>query len=310
MVYSLSARAGWLANPNTMLYVIGGYSHAEMKASLAINGLFSGSVSQDYSGYHVGGGLETKLSQNLTARIEYRYTEYSGEDWGTGGFLNIEPSSHTGTFGLAWNLFEPSAGATISASSTPARVSWTGLYVGGNIGGGALISNIEVPGLFPGNFNGLGGEGFVGNILVGYDYQVSDRFVIGVQADIGRANLDTELNIPGLLNASAGPDHIYSVSARAGWLASPDTLLYVIGGYSHAEMSAQISVAQLFSGSASQSYSGYHVGGGLETMLSENLSARVEYRYAQYDAEDWGTGGLLTVEPSSHIGTFGLAWKF
>jgi outer membrane immunogenic protein len=37
-------------------------------------------------------------------RVEYRYTSYSGEDWGTGGFITVEPSTHTGTVGLAWHF--------------------------------------------------------------------------------------------------------------------------------------------------------------------------------------------------------------
>lgn len=307
LVYSISARAGWLPSANTMLYILAGYSHAELEANISIGG-FSGSVQQDYKGYHVGTGLETRLSSNLTARVEYRYTQYGGEDWGTGGFLNIEPSTHVGTFGLAWNWFDSTYGATI-ASATPKRSSWTGLYVGGNVGGGAMVSNIEVPLLLGLGFNGIGGEGFVGGVTVGYDYQISDNFVVGIQGDYGVANLETELNIPGFLTASVGPNHVYSFSARAGWLASPDTLLYVIGGYSRAELEASVSIGG-FSGSVQQDYKGYHVGGGLETMLTENLSARVEYRFTEYESEDWGTGGFLNIEPSSHVGTIGLSWKF
>ena len=44
------------------------------------------------------------ISPNATVRVEYRYTSYSGEDWGTGGDLNVEPSTQTGTLGLAWNF--------------------------------------------------------------------------------------------------------------------------------------------------------------------------------------------------------------
>ncbi|MBL4758989.1 MAG: hypothetical protein JKY32_15565 [Rhizobiales bacterium] len=43
------------------------------------------------------------LTSNVSARVEYRYTQYAGEDWGTAGFLNIEPSSHTGIIALVWN---------------------------------------------------------------------------------------------------------------------------------------------------------------------------------------------------------------
>lgn len=44
-------------------------------------------------------------------------------------------------------------------------------------------------------------------------------------------------------------------------------------------------------------------------MLTDNLTARVEYRFTQYRKEDWGIDGL-EVEPSSHAGTVGVAWLF
>jgi outer membrane immunogenic protein len=59
---------------------------------------------ETYGGYHLGGGLETMIGQHATVRVEYRYTAYDGEDWGTGGFIDVAPSTHTGTLGLAWNF--------------------------------------------------------------------------------------------------------------------------------------------------------------------------------------------------------------
>ena len=44
------------------------------------------------------------ISPNATVRVEYRYTSYGSEDWGSGGLVDVSPSTHTGTVGVAWNF--------------------------------------------------------------------------------------------------------------------------------------------------------------------------------------------------------------
>ncbi|WP_068086564.1 outer membrane protein [Novosphingobium rosa] len=69
----LSLRAGYLVQPKTLVYVRGGYS----------NGLYGTDVgpaihtSTDRNGWLLGGGVERKLTQKVSARVEYRYTDLS-----------------------------------------------------------------------------------------------------------------------------------------------------------------------------------------------------------------------------------------
>ncbi len=305
---AVSARLGWLTSPNTMLYLIGGYSYADYNVDLALFG-GSASFSQDYHGFHVGTGMETHISNSLTVRVEYRYTQYGGEDWGTAGFLDIEPSSHTGRIALAYNFYNVGPNGVSSTPPGYAPDSWSGFYVGLYGGAGAIVNNIEIPGLGAGNLNGIGGEGLLGGAMIGYDYQFGSNWVAGIQGEIGITDMTTELNIPGIISIDAQPEWTAAVSGRLGWLPVPETMLYVIGGYSYADYNVDLA---LFGGSASfsQDYHGFHVGTGMETYLNKNLTARVEYRYTQYGGEDWGTGGILDIEPSSHVGRVGLAWKF
>jgi len=301
---AVSARLGWLPSADTMIYVLGGYSYADYNVDINPGG-GGGGFSQDYHGLHIGTGMEARIRRNLTARVEYRYTQYGGEDWGTAGAIDIEPSSHTGRIGLAWNLFDygPQGDSPVPGYSPE---SWTGIYVGLYGAAGAVVDNVEIPGLGAGNFNGIGGEGVAGGAMVGYDHQFGPNWVAGLQAELGLSDITTELNIPGLVSAEAGADWTASVSARLGWLARPETMLYVIGGYSYADV--DVSVSGL--GSLSDDFHGFHIGTGMETYLCQNLTARVEYRYTQYGGEDFGSGGALDIEPSSHSGRVGVAWKF
>lgn len=329
-IASGSLRAGYLITPETLFYIIGGYSYSEYKLDVDFGGA-DFKADQDYDGYHVGAGMETRLTDRLTARIEYRYTEFGGEDWGTDGFLDITPSVHTGTLGIAYNLFPVAGDGTIAspvADVVEPAANWTGLYVGVNGGAGAVVNRIEADDLAGLDFDGVGGEGILGSLMAGFNWQLGSQFVVGVQGDIGisdiKSTLDASLGIGPVsfdLDAKAKLDWFADASLRLGWLPSAETMIYVIGGYSYAhyKLDASLDVTapindvfvtvNIFDVSETQDYDGYHVGAGIESMLTDSLTARVEYRFTQYGKEDWGVEGL-DVEPSSHVGTVGLAWLF
>ena len=48
--------------------------------------------------------------------------------------------------------------------------------------------------------------------------------------------------------------------------------------------------------------------GGLETAVTENVSVNLEYRYSQYDNEDFE--GETEIEPSFHTVRIGAKYKF
>lgn len=68
----LSLRAGYLVTPKTLAYVRGGYSNTLVGANI---GNFHGSDDRD--GWLLGGGVERKLTDKVSARLEYRYTDFS-----------------------------------------------------------------------------------------------------------------------------------------------------------------------------------------------------------------------------------------
>jgi outer membrane immunogenic protein len=311
---AVSGRLGWLTSPNTMLYLIGGYSYADYNVDIATGG-GGASFSQDYHGFHVGTGIETHISNNLTARVEYRYTHYGGEDWGTAGVLDVEPSSHTGRIALAYNFYNFGPDGATSTTAGYAPDSWSGIYAGLYGGAGAIVNDIGISGPITANFNGIGGEGLLGGAMIGYDHQFGPNWVAGIQAEIGITDLTTELK-GAPLSLDAQPEWTAAVSGRLGWLPVPETMLYLIGGYSFADYNVDIATGG-GGASFSQDYNGFHVGTGIETYLAKNVTARVEYRYTQYGGEDWGVTSpagaqlpSLDVEPSSHTGLLGIVWKF
>lgn len=72
----VGARAGVLANPNTLVYVKGGYTNARYNL-LADDGTNTLETDLDLDGWRVGAGAEYAMSENTFVKLEYRYSNYA-----------------------------------------------------------------------------------------------------------------------------------------------------------------------------------------------------------------------------------------
>ncbi len=71
--FDVGARAGYLVNEKTMVYVRGGYENTRARiASVDGNG------HDTFDGWSIGGGAERALTSNISARLEYRYSDLNG----------------------------------------------------------------------------------------------------------------------------------------------------------------------------------------------------------------------------------------
>ena len=131
----------------------------------------------------------------------------------------------------------------------PAVSNWTGFWVGAGVGYGFVNHELDAGFDFDqeqgfvtgeGNLSGIGGEGWLGRIGGGYDFQLADRFVLGIFGDYTFSDIETSASIigggpivGGSLEASYNltAENSWFVGGRAGYLATPDTLLYGLIGY-------------------------------------------------------------------------------
>lgn len=313
--FDIGARAGYLLTPSTLGYVLGGY--AWQKGKLEVSGTgFGGDIDADRDGYFVGVGVETAIASNWTLKTEYRFTQFGTdnvlEELGApDGILDTDTSSHT--FRVAANYRFGMYNGGGAAFETPVY-NWTGFYAGGALGAGAVVHQLN-SNIIPGGveFNGLGGEGIFGELNGGYDYDFGS-WVAGVQLDGRYSGISTDLDTGGLGvgTLSVDADYGFDVIARAGWKFNEATLAYALAGYSwqHFEIDAS-SVGFTHDWDSS----GFSVGGGLETAVSSNVSVNLEYRYSQFDSEDFSSlfgapDGTLEVEPSFHTVRLGAKYKF
>lgn len=165
------------------------------------------------------------------------------------------------------------------AYTAPAVVyNWTGFYIGGHVGGA-----------FAGENSLQSSDArFMGGVQGGFDYQFSQNWVIGAEAQyswLGGGNTNSGVLFPGgTLVTGSATDQLGSATGRLGYTWGP-ALLYGKGGYAWRDTNnIGVSIAgvpQPFATSGNRK-DGYTVGAGLEYMFAPNWSAKAEYQYYNF----------------------------
>jgi opacity protein-like surface antigen len=195
----------------------------------------------------------------------------------------------------------------------PPAFLWTGLYIGGNIGG-AWTTGTLTDDLTGASFD-TDHSGFIGGVQVGYNYQIRN-LVLGVEWDfdwtsIGETGTVT-VPLVGTLEGSAETDWVTTLAARIG-LTVDRWLVYVKVGGGWVRNSA--SVTNLTTGavvSASDTQGGWLVGGGFEYAFTPNWTAKFEYDFlALSDRTATGPlGNTVSFERDVEMVKFGINYKF
>jgi outer membrane immunogenic protein len=233
---------------------------------------------------------------------------------------------------------------TKSAVAVSPVYNWSGLYVGGSVGGhvgndsdpAALLNNswfgsADAAIVSPAFPNTRKPSGFAGGGQVGYNWQ-AQSFVYGVEAGIfGLSGTSSRnLAIPltnqqvSTVGDSANDRGIATLRARAG-LAFDRVLMYAAGGAAFSNWSLSHSYSDTVGAipttvTSSPTRAGWTVGAGLEYGVTNNWTLRGEYLYANFGTSNnslamfvGGIGGFTIQYPeklTENIGLLGLNYKF
>jgi outer membrane immunogenic protein len=172
----------------------------------------------------------------------------------------------------------------------PPTFTWTGAYVGLNLGGGWLNNNDSVWG------RGSNGAGVVGGGQLGYNYQFSPLFVAGVETDIQGSSIGSGGN------TNFAP--FWVPGRRVNWFGTlrgrlgisvfdPHLLFYGTGGLAYGGVTAG------YFGGYNNVNVGWTAGAGVEWAFMPNWSAKVEYLYTDMSNSNnnWWTSQILGVLP-------------
>ncbi|MBO0733905.1 MAG: porin family protein [Methylocapsa sp.] len=161
------------------------------------------------------------------------------------------------------------------AYAPPPLFTWTGLYVGAQIGYAWGTDTVTV------NPFGFGTDftpnGVVGGGHIGFNLQFN-QVVAGVEGDIEGTGISRTFS-PGGVIYDTSVSAQGSIRARLG-MAFDRVLLYATGGGEFAGFDT--TVTAIASDQTSQTRAGWTVGGGLEYAFTPNWSVRAEYRFADF----------------------------
>jgi outer membrane immunogenic protein len=216
---------------------------------------------------------------------------------------------------------------------------WSGMYVGGVVGGAWGTNDISDPGLgIVGSLIGVpviqtvNPSGFIGGVEGGSRYQFS-KLVVGWEGDITWGNLNgtstTSFTGPLIPGVTIGR----SITADTNWVATAvstvgvahnNWLLYGKAGVAWENVSYTDNWAAggvaLFGGSGSDTRTGWTVGTGIEWAVWNNWSVKAEYDYMDFGTKNISIAGTLVggvgfapgIQDNNHINQFkaGLNYKF
>jgi outer membrane immunogenic protein len=185
-------------------------------------------------------------------------------------------------------------------SFVPPPFSWTGVYVGANVGAGfgttetsvdvssalTAVTGTPISGSAP-----LASEtfnGFIGGIQAGYNQQLG-VIVLGIEGDLDAAGLQGTAPCALVLNCTMKHNWMADITGRVGVVAVDRALIYLKGGVAWEGSNFTVGNSVTVAGTtfaANASGSGTQVGGllgmGIEYAFLPNWSAKLEYNYIDF----------------------------
>jgi outer membrane immunogenic protein len=226
----------------------------------------------------------------------------------------------------------------------PAIYDWTGIYVGGHIGGGMLVDSVGQNGTSLNDFNLAGSgslrpAGLIGGGQVGANYEFVPWVVglegswtdSGIQGNTLIACSACSVTVPPASTMSIQNERFTSqaqwfaaLTGRIGYAAN-DWLFYAKAGgawmnvrYTEDLLGAGLPAQQIPPGTTvatqvlTDNRAGFTVGAGIEFGLVENISAKIEYDFYDFGSKNYNFSAITPVSVSSNLHTIivGLNYKF
>lgn len=181
------------------------------------------------------------------------------------------------------SLAAASAAAAVPAMAQGTAEPFTGFHVEGLVGydvtkaGSSIDDDANVD-------NDESIDGVVFGVGAGYDFRMGN-VVVGPEAEVTWSTAKTSFENGdfegfGIGNVEANRD-LY-VGGRVGYAFTPRTMVYAKGGYTNAKFDVRNGDGTVVTNDDIDA-DGWRVGAGVEQAVSDNIFAKVEYRYSNYE---------------------------
>lgn len=255
--------------------------------------------------------LPSSLSSSIPVLVKDASTASTMTSW-TGAYTGLNSGYNFGTNGNAYASLWGPHGFTVTDNSlsTLATMPLSGVGIAQT---GQITNNQD---------------GYLGGFQAGYNYQLHEKYVVGIETDIQGASIGGSGNRTGSgyninsrnngssttiggVQISSGVDWIGTIRARAGYLVKPSLLLFGTAGVSYGGANAQVTnlaysayddfvypqspnTIQPYFGTVSrtQTLIGWTAGSGLEWMVTPSWSVKAEALYWSLGNMNVGTTAL------------------
>ena len=171
--------------------------------------------------------------------------------------------------------------------------SWTGFYVGAQVG--YAWGNADHSVLAGTGTGSSDPDGVVGGVFAGYNYDFHP-FVVGVEADVEASRAEGDFFNPAGASLAGSTDLNWQGSLRARVGYSFDrALIYATAGAAYGNFDFQGGPIPATQGEFSKDLWGWTAGAGVEYAFTDNIIARLEYRYTDFGS----TSGVIAPFPVS-----------
>jgi opacity protein-like surface antigen len=196
----------------------------------------------------------------------------------------------------------------------PLVAQWTGVYLGGNLGGAFSEEKAVTPlGPWSPNSSGVFGGG-----QLGYNFMVAPNWLIGIEGELDSSAAQGTVVIPNMVAAATiTSNHRWysSLEGRLGFSQGP-WLVYAKGGAAWIDVDYRMTGS--FNGmtamaSANNTAIGWTLGTGLEYMWAPGWSAKAEYDFLDFGTQNVAFGALgtsLAVTTQVHEFKMGVNWHW
>jgi outer membrane immunogenic protein len=165
--------------------------------------------------------------------------------------------------------------------------SWSGCYIGGNVGGSwaDVDQSVSFQGVVVIPSSGRGSS-VIGGAQAGCNWQFTPSWVFGVEGDINWLDLKRSHDFRATV---LGEDTVGSLTTKLRWLTTvrgrlgyawDRSMLYVTGGLAGGDVNSSFSFVRggtTFSWSTSDTRWGWTVGAGYEYAFTRTISGKLEY---------------------------------
>ena len=275
--FDLGVRLSYASHDGALMFLQGGYTSSNFNYSYKQGNEIVLDTARLLHGYHVGLGMEASLGGNAFFRVDWALRDYG--DVSLGDYTphtTLSPRSFTSRIGLVYRFEERPKPRRMDVP----RSLFNGLYVGvkgqynssadvrdGHRGDANVFESISARGGGIGGIVGIGSNRFFKgrrDIYLGTEVRFDTNLV---SLTVYEGN-DSKLKRPAAIDWGV----------RVGYLYSPSTMVYARGGYNWVRL--EYKQGGQNPTSAKTFVRGFSVGTGIESMIHNNITARLDWTYA------------------------------